>query len=89
MAMEFKEDILQLEVKIDRICSGIDVMKDKQDQMAEDVSKIKEAVYNPDEGIYARIRELESWKSTSSRILWIMVSSVITLGVAFVLKSFP
>ena len=86
---ESKESIMQLEAKIDRVCSGIDVMKDKQDQMADDISKIKEAVYNPDEGIYARIRELESWKATSSRIIWIIMSSVLTLGVAFVMKNFP
>jgi hypothetical protein len=86
---ESKESILQLEAKIDRVCTGIDVMKDKQDQMADDISKIKEAVYNPDEGIYARIRELETWKATSSRIIWIIMSSVLTLGVAFVMKNFP
>ena len=86
---ESKESIMQLDAKIDRVCSGIDVMKDKQDQMADDISKIKEAVYNPDEGIYARIRELESWKATSSRIIWIIMSSVLTLGVAFVMKNFP
>ena len=86
---ESKESIMQLEAKIDRVCSGIDVMKDKQDQMADDISKIKEAVYNPDEGIYARIRELETWKATSSRIIWIIMSSVLTLGVAFVMKNFP
>ena len=89
MAEEPDMSIVQLEMKIDKVCNGIDVMKDKQDQMADDISKIKEAVYNPDEGIYARIRELESWKSTSSRIIWIVVSSVLTLGVAFVMKSFP
>ena len=87
--MADKDSILQLEVKIDRVCTGIDVMKDKQDQMADDISKIKEAVYNPDEGIYARIRELESWKTTSSKFMWIVATSIISLGVAFVLKNFP
>ena len=39
---------------------GIDNIKDRQEEMADDSGKIKEAVYNPDEGIYARLRELES-----------------------------
>ena len=38
---------------------GIDAVKDKQEEMADDIAKIKEAVYNPDEGLYARIRLLE------------------------------
>ena len=30
-----------------------------QKAVAEDISKIKEAIYNPDEGIYSRIRDVE------------------------------
>jgi hypothetical protein len=30
-----------------------------QERMGDDISKIKEAVYNPDEGLYARLRALE------------------------------
>ena len=48
------EGLIQLEVKLDRLCNGIDHLRDKQEEMAEDIAKIKEAVYNPDEGLYAR-----------------------------------
>ena len=41
---------------MDRLQIGIEAVKEKQEEMSEDVSKIKEAVYNPDEGLYARIR---------------------------------
>ena len=54
--------------------------------MAEDIGKIKEAVYNPDSGLYARLRELESWKETSERLIWIIITSVATLTVATVYK---
>ena len=50
--------------------------------MALDISKIKEAVYNPDQGLYARIRALESWKNTSTRLTWIIVTSLAGLGTA-------
>ena len=40
---------------------------EKQDEMNEDVKKIKEAVYNPDSGLYARLRDLEQWKETYSK----------------------
>ena len=55
--------------------------------MAEDVAKIKEAVYNPDSGLYARLRELETWKETSSRLLWMLITSVVTLAAAAIYKS--
>jgi len=73
--------------KFDRMIQSIDSVKEKQEEMAEDVAKIKEAVYNPDSGLYARLRELESWKETSSRLLWMIITSVITLTVATFYKS--
>ena len=78
--MEVSEgDILKLDVKFNRMMDAIETVKDKQDAMAEDISKIKEAVYNPDEGLYARLRELENWKKTHSKLMWMVVSSLIGL----------
>ena len=77
---ELKEAFIRLESQLERMMDGIDVVKDEIEAMAEDISKIKEAVYNPDEGIYARIRSLEAWKSTSTRITWIMFTSIVGLA---------
>ena len=79
--------ILEMQSKLDKVCNGIDVMSDKQEQMSEDIAKIKEAVYNPDQGLYARIRELETWKRTSSRMIWTLFTTMIGLIGAFILKN--
>ena len=63
--------------KLDKLSMKIDEVKEKQEDMAEDISKVKEAVYHPDEGLYARIRELEGWKDTSSKVMWMLISSMI------------
>ena len=47
--------------------------------MALDVSKIKEAVYHPDEGLYARLRELEQWKKSSSKVIWMLTAGIFSL----------
>ena len=73
--------------KFDQMIQSIDTVKDKQEVMADDITKIKEAVYNPDSGLYARLRELESWKETSTRIIWLVVSAVVALSVATIYKS--
>ena len=78
---------LEIQSKLDKICTGMDFMQDKQESMSEDIAKIKEAVYNPDEGLYARLRELESWKHTSSRMIWTLFTTVVGLVGAFMLKS--
>ena len=87
--MKDQTDLVTLHSKLDKLCNGIDVMSNKQVEMSEDIAKIKEAVYNPDEGLYARIRELEAWKNTSSRMIWTLFTTVIGLVGAFVLKSIP
>ena len=84
---ELELDLLTLDTKLQRLVDAIDVVKDRQEQMALDISKIKEAVYNPDQGLYARIRELESYKQTSSRMIWTLFTSMVGLIGAFILKS--
>ena len=78
----------QLEAKIEKVVNAIELVRDKQDVVAEDVTKIKDAVYDPDQGLYARIRELESWKNTSSKMIWTLFTTMIGLISAFILKSF-
>jgi hypothetical protein len=67
----------ELDAKIQRIFDNIEVMKEKQIDMADDIAKIKDAVYNPDEGIYARLREIETWKKNQSKMMWILLTASI------------
>jgi hypothetical protein len=82
-----QEYMLEMQSKLDRVCNGIDGVSSKQEQMSEDIAKIKEAVYNPDQGLYARIRELETWKRTSSRMIWTLFTTMIGFITAFILKN--
>ena len=74
---EHTETLIELNAKLERLLSGIDSLGANQERMCEDISKIKEAVYNPDSGLYARLRELEGWKKTSSKVMWMLISSMI------------
>lgn len=82
-----KDLVLDLTRKMDKLCLSIETVRERQDEMLENVAKIKEAVYNPDEGLYARIRALETWKSTSSKIMWTLFTAIVGLASALVLKS--
>ena len=82
------ELFVELARKIDKVCLTIETVKERQDEMLENVAKIKEAVYNPDQGLYARIRALESWRDTSSKIIWTLFTAVVGLGSALVIKLF-
>ena len=71
--------IFELKVEIEK-------MSERQEQMVDDVKKIKEAVYNPDSGLYARLRDLEQWKETYSKVTWGVLTTVIGLVTATIYK---
>ena len=64
----------------------IERMAERQEEMGEDVKKIKEAVYNPDSGLYARLRELEQWKESQAKVQWTIITTVIGLVAATLYK---
>jgi len=76
------EALIELNGKFERLIENIQTIKERQEEMADGISKIKEVVYNPDSGIYARLRELESWKNTSSKLIWMVIASMVALGTA-------
>jgi len=67
----------ELKGQLSRIEDMMVVIKEKNEEMAEDTSKIKEAIYNPDQGIYSRLKELENWKEGISKVLWIGATGII------------
>lgn len=88
--------LLDLSNKIERLIAS-------HDELAENISKLKEAVYNPDEGIYARIRELEREmvKDGEVRIAkmedtiegirklqWMVIGTTVASVIAVVFKAF-
>ena len=75
-----------LTVMMAEISTKMQVLLDKQDELAENISKIKEAVYDPDKGLYARLSRLdarldslEDWKNNNSKILWIVITATTAL----------
>jgi len=88
--MSDEEQTQHLTLMIAEISTKLQVLLEKQDELGINISKIKEAVYDPDKGLYARLSKLdarldalEAWKNNNAKILWI----VITVGVGLVLST--
>jgi len=77
---EHTQALVELNSKLERLLSGIEVLGANQERMSEDISKIKEAVYNPDEGLYARLRAIEQWKESTTKIQWMIISVVVMMA---------
>ena len=61
------ETLIELNAKLERLINGIDTLHANQERMGDDISKIKEAVYNPDSGLYASFEHLSNGKTASQR----------------------
>tara|TARA_Y100000310_G_scaffold184834_1_gene184949 strand:+ start:362 stop:646 length:285 start_codon:yes stop_codon:yes gene_type:complete len=79
-----------LTLMMTEMVTKMQVLLDKQDELGENISKIKEAVYNPDKGLYARLNKLDArldnlevWKNNNAKILWIIV----TVGLGLVISA--
>ena len=67
----------------DKIMDSLEIVKTNQEKMGEDISKIKEAMYNPDAGLYARLRVIEEQRKNASRLTWFLFTVLIgSLGAA-------
>tara|TARA_R100000008_G_C3583129_1_gene170026 strand:+ start:361 stop:633 length:273 start_codon:yes stop_codon:yes gene_type:complete len=77
---DYTDTLIELNTKLERLLNGIEALSQNQAKMCEDIGKIKEAVYNPDEGLYARIRALEQWKESTAKIQWILISGILMLA---------
>jgi hypothetical protein len=81
-----EEEQQKLTVMMVELSAKVQTILDKQEELAENVSQIKEAVYNPDQGLYARLKELdtriqlvESWKNINVQLMWVGGTCVLGL----------
>ena len=73
------EQMQNLLTSIIEMKNNLERMAEKQEEMHEDVKKINEAIYNPEEGIYARLKAIETWKESISKVIWTIVTGFIAL----------
>jgi|TARA_Y100000310_G_scaffold289678_1_gene316258 hypothetical protein len=84
-----KQTLEQLAARVefleDKIVDSLETVKETQARMCDDISKIKEAVYNPDTGLYARLRTLEEDNKSKNKFLWLLLSLAIgSMGAAII-----
>tara|TARA_R100001163_G_scaffold3550_1_gene5225 strand:+ start:1784 stop:2083 length:300 start_codon:yes stop_codon:yes gene_type:complete len=73
---ELQIDLVEIDGKLQRLIDHLETMKESQSVIADDIAKIKEALFNPDQGIYARLKEIENWKKVHTKLTWILVSTL-------------
>ena len=88
---------------LERLANRIEALLEKQEEIAEDISQIKAAVYDPDKGIFARVKllensivengpirvtQIEDTLDSMKKIQWMIIGSAIATGTAILVKAF-
>ena len=74
-----QQDITHLTQAIMDLKGQIERMNERQEEMISDVKKIKDAGYDPDQGLYARLRALEQWKESQAKLQWAIIMTLVGL----------
>jgi seryl-tRNA synthetase len=77
---------MEIDFELKKISLTVDEINKRQEQMASDIKQIKDAVYNPETGLYARIKQLENWKNGVAKVLWSVATTTLGLLVVTVWK---
>ena len=81
-----REHLQGISTAILEIKNDIERIAEKQDEMISDIRDVKAAIYNPDSGLYARLRVLEQWKEAQSKIQWGIIMAVVGLVTTTIYK---
>jgi archaellum component FlaC len=88
-----EQDLNELRITLVEINSELKNMVQKQEELHNDIRDVKSAIYNPNSGLYTRIRDLderikdlESWQGNVTKILWTVVTTVTGLVAATIYK---
>jgi len=84
-----QQTIVELSTRVEfleeKIMDALEAVRQNQERMGLDISKIKEAVYHPDQGLYARLKLLEEESKSRAKFLWLLLSmGVGSIGAALI-----
>ena len=80
------EQLNQIKTGILEIKNDIERIAERQEEMVRDMRDVKTAIYNPDSGLYARLRAIEQWKESQSKIQWGVIMTVFGLVTTTIYK---
>ena len=84
---QFEVTVVRLDSKMDRMAYSVETIKNTQVEMNEKLTNLGKAIYNQDEGLYARIKnqeaEIEDLKVFQSNITKFLIKNLLPSGIVF------
>jgi len=74
-------------VTLIEIKATLSQIQGKQEEAHHDIREIKEALFEPDRGLFARVKTNTQFRKSASKVLWAFFIAI-TGGIAVVLREF-
>ena len=76
--------VTEVKARLDVLSVKMDDIKEKQEEMTSIINRVEKSLYEPDAGLYARVRDLEQWKKNQSKMMMMVGTATLSMGVYFI-----
>jgi hypothetical protein len=76
----FPKNKCDVENKFDVILEKLSYQDKFIEEIKEHTVKLADTILDPEKGLYARVKVVESWKRNASKVFWIVFSALTSLG---------
>ena len=73
-----------VKASLDVLSVKMDDIKEKQEEMTSIINRVEKSLYEPDAGLYARVRDLEQWKKNQSKMMMMVGTATLSMVVYFI-----
>ena len=76
--------VTEVKASFDVLSVKMDDIKEKQEEMTSIINRVEKALYEPDQGLYARVRDLEQWKKSQEKKMMAIATATLSMVVYFI-----
>lgn len=76
--------VTEVKASLDVLSVKMDDIKEKQEEMTSIINRVEKSLYEPDAGLYARVRDLEQWKKNQSKMMMMVGTATLSMVVYFI-----
>jgi hypothetical protein len=75
--------VTEVKASFDVLSVKMDDIKEKQEEMTSIINRVEKSLYEPDAGLYARIRDLEQWKKSQEKKMMAVATATLSMVMYF------
>ena len=67
---------------------NLEELRDELKPLKDDLHLVKEGLFDPDKGLFTRVKKNTSWRKTHQRIYWLLLGGLILTSLQYIITKF-